>query len=576
MSVLRRVKLRTPDGIESIEYPLGVEAENVEVANGENLSQRLARIDEDLENNEEDIATIGELAGTNKQNIGANEIRIDALERRSASVDKKPYYFNTVADMKAYQKLKAEDMAITLGYYTANDGGGAEYKIRNITNDDVVDNILIIPLNNINLIAELIIDDKLNLKQCGCYGDGINDDTTKIQSAINIAKNKNIKLNANKNDIFLISNTLDISNTFIDLNFAKIITNNNIDILTLNSTNYYTNINNVNIDCNNIANSGIHIINGRKATFENINILNVQNYAWYYEQGYEIFTNHINIYGNPNASNNIGIYNKSGDSYFNNIIIIDCEVAIQNIECFNYYTNVHAWIYNHINILNSKYLKISGSKCVLNNCYSDTYRYCIYQVDYIPTLLLSNFVNVYNHGILTPEILGNEHPYFMYCETSLGNSLTRLTNSNIEGYSTSILTYLTNLDNFSGQIINCVMKDLDKTVSFSNFLSSNRTTGVSEVVSNLNKNGNSVYFDGRFSMDATDTKSFVLGTIPYYFRTNYEIITMCSYGSGNYNVTGVCYLYINTNGQISVTLPTEATGTVYVKINQSWITTQDV
>lgn len=52
MSVLRRAKLRTPDGTESIEYPLGVEAENVEVTNQENLSQRLVRIDEDLEKNE--------------------------------------------------------------------------------------------------------------------------------------------------------------------------------------------------------------------------------------------------------------------------------------------------------------------------------------------------------------------------------------------------------------------------------------------------------------------------------------------------------------------------------------------
>ena len=83
MSVLRRAKLRTPDGTESIEYPLGVDAENVEVANGENLSQRLARIDEDLEKNEEDIAAVSELAGANKQNIGAAEVRIDALEKKN-------------------------------------------------------------------------------------------------------------------------------------------------------------------------------------------------------------------------------------------------------------------------------------------------------------------------------------------------------------------------------------------------------------------------------------------------------------------------------------------------------------
>ena len=192
MSVLRRVKLRTPDGTESIEYPLGVEAKNVEVANQENLSQRLVRIDEDLEKNEEDIAAVGELAGTNKQNIGANEIRIDALERRSASVDKKPYYFDTVADMKAYQGLKVGDMAITLGYYETNDGGNGNYKIREKTDTDVIDNGSLIEINN-NLVVELI-ETNPNAKQFGCYGNNINDDTEQLNNYITYCNtnNKNI------------------------------------------------------------------------------------------------------------------------------------------------------------------------------------------------------------------------------------------------------------------------------------------------------------------------------------------------------------------------------------------------
>lgn len=182
MSVLRRVKLRTPDGTESIEYPLGVEAKNVEVANGENLSQRLARIDEDLENNEEDIAAVSELAGTNKQNIGANEIRIDALERRSASVDKKPYYFNTVADMKAYQELKAGDMVITLGYYSPNDGGGATYLIREKTSSDVEDGGSIHFVNG--LVAELLVEGKINVKKLGVKGNDESVDNGEILNNI--------------------------------------------------------------------------------------------------------------------------------------------------------------------------------------------------------------------------------------------------------------------------------------------------------------------------------------------------------------------------------------------------------
>lgn len=191
MSVLRRVKLRTPDGIESIEYPLGVEARNVEVANQENLSQRLVRIDEDLEKNEEDIAAIGELAGTNKQNIGANEIRIDALERRSASIEQKPYYFDTVADMKAYQGLKVGDMVITLGYYEANDGGDGEYII--VDDETLVEDGSSIHILNNGLRAKLIIIDFVNAKQFGAYGDNTHDDSDVLQKGIEFCESSNFK-----------------------------------------------------------------------------------------------------------------------------------------------------------------------------------------------------------------------------------------------------------------------------------------------------------------------------------------------------------------------------------------------
>lgn len=109
MSILRRVKLRTPDGTESIEYPLGVDAENVEVTNGENLSQRLARIDEDLEKNEEDIAAVNEIAGTNKQNIGAAEVRIDALERKN--IFAKDVYLDNGNNLQEELNNKLDEMA---------------------------------------------------------------------------------------------------------------------------------------------------------------------------------------------------------------------------------------------------------------------------------------------------------------------------------------------------------------------------------------------------------------------------------------------------------------------------------
>ena len=47
--------------------------------------------------------------------------------------------FDTVSDMKNSTNLINGSYARTLGYHSKNDGGGSTYKIRNITNDDIVE-----------------------------------------------------------------------------------------------------------------------------------------------------------------------------------------------------------------------------------------------------------------------------------------------------------------------------------------------------------------------------------------------------------------------------------------------------
>lgn len=75
--------------------------------------------------------------------------------------------YNTVADMKAAENLVNGSTAKTLGFYSLNDKGGASYKIRNIINTDIVDEMTIISLYDENLIAELIIEDTMNVNQFG-------------------------------------------------------------------------------------------------------------------------------------------------------------------------------------------------------------------------------------------------------------------------------------------------------------------------------------------------------------------------------------------------------------------------
>lgn len=67
--------------------------------------------------------------------------------------------FNTVANMKSAENLSNGSFVRTFGKLTYNDGLGEFYKIREILNTDVIDEIHIIALTNYNnLIAELMPD----------------------------------------------------------------------------------------------------------------------------------------------------------------------------------------------------------------------------------------------------------------------------------------------------------------------------------------------------------------------------------------------------------------------------------
>ena len=109
------------------------------------------------------------------------------------------FAFDNVASMQEATNLINGSYAETLGYYAKNDGGNSLYKVRNITNDDVVDNAQIIPLYDDNLIAELIIKDTVNPEQFGAYGDNTHDDKLAIQKLFdsgykNIIMNKTYKI----------------------------------------------------------------------------------------------------------------------------------------------------------------------------------------------------------------------------------------------------------------------------------------------------------------------------------------------------------------------------------------------
>ena len=133
--LIKKIKIKKQDGTFTDYIPIGAEAQNISTIDGESVQLKL---------------------------------------------NKKPYYYNSVADMKADTKLKAGDMAVTLGYYEVNDGGGAEYKIVNTASQTEYQE----ELEN-NLYATLVIKNNiLNVKQLGAKGNDSFDNTQIFTSAL--------------------------------------------------------------------------------------------------------------------------------------------------------------------------------------------------------------------------------------------------------------------------------------------------------------------------------------------------------------------------------------------------------
>lgn len=174
--LIKKIKIKKQDGTFTDYIPIGVEAQNVNV-DGESVESKL---------------------------------------------NKKPYNYSTLSEMKEDLKLKAGDVAITLGYYDINDGGAGEYLIINNLEANI-DNGSIIALNN-GLKAKLLVKNNIiNVKQFGAKGDNLTDDTEAIKNALSFNGNNYIKVIFNPGYTYLAKGYIDIySNTDIEFKDAII------------------------------------------------------------------------------------------------------------------------------------------------------------------------------------------------------------------------------------------------------------------------------------------------------------------------------------------------------------------
>ena len=290
--------------------------------------------------------------------------------------------FDNVQAMKEATNLINGSYAKTLGYHTINDNGGATYKIRSITNEDIVDNFLIVPLSNDQLIAQLVINEYITPEMAGCYGDNSHDDTENLQKAINSGYPIQTK------NQYKISNTLTILNSFIMdsasyIHLTSSITG--IGVCIGNTTAQQFNKEyKVNVDCHGYSNIGLttELIKRCNCKFniKNAGTTGIKMHNTDMGGNNENQFN-IHVFGNSSGTTTNGVIVNCYDSTFSDIIAIDCQngVVLDHGQLFA--NSVHCWLSSDtLSTLwsNSTTLKCEGGyDCYINWLYQDTTKYGI-------------------------------------------------------------------------------------------------------------------------------------------------------------------------------------------------------
>ena len=283
--------------------------------------------------------------------------------------------FNTVSDMKSGENLVEGSYVRTLGYHSINDGGESTYKIREVTNEDTVDEAFLIALDDENLVAELIYGNIINPIQMGAYGDNTHDDSIALQKGLDALHNRkaliydllgkyylsNTGLHADSmykciiRNGYIRSDNFNIDSTDTTKNFILYTTVVENELQDPSSGGYCfedNTLENITLDCelqDGVGCFGLATfmrININKCDFRRYKTYGVKTSDLVSYDGHELNITDSFFRANFRYETNttgIGICITKPDCMFNNLVIVGGKYGINVKNAYNYFDNIHIY-----------------------------------------------------------------------------------------------------------------------------------------------------------------------------------------------------------------------------------------
>ena len=219
-------------------------------------------------------------------------------------------------------------------------------------------------------------------EQFGAKADGITDDTDAINQMLEYCyTNKRTasfshgKTYATATGI-VITHKIDIAGNYATIKAIK--KQSNCVYFNLpNSSSLSNTVENLHIDCNNLADKGINYEYVSGNILNNCFISNFLLEGLHVKQGFELYVNNLFIRESSSIHNSIGINALASDCYYNNVVMLNCHIGIK-CQGSNTYNNIHAWIYvdeKDYDLLRGSIMfdVVGRGEHIFNSPYIDTY-----------------------------------------------------------------------------------------------------------------------------------------------------------------------------------------------------------